>query len=33
MPASNSVDRLAVDKGLGNQRSLLVFAPASSRLT
>jgi hypothetical protein len=33
MPARNAVDRLAVGKCLSNQGSLLVLAPAPSRLT
>ena len=33
MPASNTVNRLAVDKRLGHQRPLLVLAPAPPRLT
>jgi hypothetical protein len=33
MPARNAVDRLAVGKCLSHQGSLLVLAPAPSRLT
>ena len=33
MPTCNAVDRLAVDKRLSYQRSLLVLAPVPPRLT